>query len=797
MKKIILFICLAWQVLALHAQTFEVKDSIYLDSTRIMSFRSLDLNNDALTDLLMVLQSGGQYQMIFKEGEADNVDTLQLGSITIPLFHVADLDNNTRLDIIFHGLLSGDTVLMVSYQEDVLQFSSPVLIDSLTYQKMDVLDIDSDGFKELIYSDKEGKLHVKRSDSISWVDFNSDIDFDVEEWMLLDKNNNGLADLIRTHGGKVFCHPWVDNKWSDEDSVIFEGDIRHLSHGDVDRDGVNDIAMYGTKNQTDYYLWAVTDSTTFEIPQPELISQEVYMHDFTTDGAADILIAGLKGDSTSYLDLFVNTQGVWGSDSSDYDISFNQLIVNDLDYDGDLDLVASSELSEIKILDNITEEKNIGPSVVTNHFAFVNGRRVIIRWDGASDDFTDSLSLTYDVAIGDDLTNAKYLGPNFDLSNFYRLYSSKGNSGLKNEIGINRDFDNGLYFYCIQSIDNALYFLGNGAGPPVAVGQFVICEENVAETKYACEDEVIEIITESPVAYYSELKGYLGLTDTLIYEVSEPDLIMTGQQGAVDCSAQKSYKIEILDTSDLLEQGFITSCIGDEVIVSIEDQFDSVQWYFNGNLVSESPDYQFTASENGLIKLNVSRGTCMQADSLELILGNPVIKMPVTLTIFKGESVVLNATANNYETVKWTPAAGLDDDEVLSPMASPLTTTSYQLTVEDSLGCVAQGTVQVIVIEQGWIPDLFTPNDDGNNDNLLIYGLEDATEVRLEIFNRSGNKVFEDSNLQNLKQKGWDGTSSGQKQPNGLYFWKVTGRNADGNELKLNGKTDGVVYLMR
>ncbi|MEQ9656622.1 hypothetical protein, partial [Fulvivirga sp.] len=162
MKKIILFICLAWQVLALHAQTFEVKDSIYLDSTRIMSFRSLDLNNDALTDLLMVLQNGGQYQMIFKEGEADNVDTLQLGSIVSPLFHIADLDNNTRLDIIFHGLLSGDTVSMVSYQEDVLQFSSPVLIDSLTYQKMDVLDIDSDGFKELIYSDKEGKLHVKR-----------------------------------------------------------------------------------------------------------------------------------------------------------------------------------------------------------------------------------------------------------------------------------------------------------------------------------------------------------------------------------------------------------------------------------------------------------------------------------------------------------------------------------------------------------------------------------------------------------------------------------------------------------
>ena len=797
MKKIILFLCLAWQALVLNAQTFEVKDSLSIDSVSIGHFLSLDLNNNRFSDLLMSVKMTDHYELLFKDGSAIFFDTVEVSSLVSPVFYTADLDNNTWHDIIFSSLVENDTVLMISYQEAEMQFSEPEAIDIGSVQQLSVFDIDSDGFKELVYSDMMDNLHVKVRDSTGWIDFNKDLTFETQHWMLFDSNKNGFADLVRVKDKKVYTHLWKDEFWQEQDSVIFEGDILYLSHGDLNTDGTSEIVFYGTQDDTNYFIWALSDSINIEISLPKLHNAKVYLHDFNSDGEADILVSGLKNDSSSYLDLFVENEGVWESDSSDYNLSFNYLTINDVDYDGDIDILTLDGLSTIKVVDNITEVKNFGPTLVPNHFAFVNGRRVIIKWDPASDDFTDSLSLTYDVGIGDDLSNVKYLGPNFDLMNFYRRFSSVGNSGLRTEIGINRDFDNGVYFYCIQSIDNATYFLGNGTGAPVAIGQFVICEDNEAETRYACEGEVIEIVTESPVAYYSELRGYLGYTDSLFYEVSESDLIMTGQQGEVSCEMQKSYDIKILDNADLFGQQYITSCSGDELSVSIEDQFDSVQWYFNGELLSESLALQLTASESGIIKLNAFRGNCFQTDSLELILGNPMLKMPNDLSIYKGESAMLNASANNYETVKWSPAAGLDNDKVLNPNASPLKTTTYQLTVEDSIGCTAEGSVKVIVLERAWIPDLFTPNDDGNNDNLLIYGLEAATEVRLEIFNRSGNKVFEESDLQSLTQKGWDGTNSGQKQPSGLYFWKVTGRNNDGSELKLNGKTDGVVYLMR
>jgi gliding motility-associated-like protein len=53
------------------------------------------------------------------------------------------------------------------------------------------------------------------------------------------------------------------------------------------------------------------------------------------------------------------------------------------------------------------------------------------------------------------------------------------------------------------------------------------------------------------------------------------------------------------------------------------------------------------------------------------------------------------------------------------------------------------------------IPEAFSPNGDGVNDNLVILGLDDYPNNNLSIFNRYGHKVFEANNYLN----DWDGTS--------------------------------------
>jgi len=64
-------------------------------------------------------------------------------------------------------------------------------------------------------------------------------------------------------------------------------------------------------------------------------------------------------------------------------------------------------------------------------------------------------------------------------------------------------------------------------------------------------------------------------------------------------------------------------------------------------------------------------------------------------TICNGDSVILNTEAQGSVTYSWSPATGLDNPSAANPVASPTTTTTYTVTVDDGAGCTV--TDQVIV----------------------------------------------------------------------------------------------------
>jgi gliding motility-associated-like protein len=69
------------------------------------------------------------------------------------------------------------------------------------------------------------------------------------------------------------------------------------------------------------------------------------------------------------------------------------------------------------------------------------------------------------------------------------------------------------------------------------------------------------------------------------------------------------------------------------------------------------------------------------------------------------------------------------------------------------------------------IPSGFTPNGDGYNDVFFIKGLDDYPENSLVIYNRWGNKVFEQSPYKNK----WKGVNmSNELLPEGTYFYIFT-----------------------
>ena len=99
-------------------------------------------------------------------------------------------------------------------------------------------------------------------------------------------------------------------------------------------------------------------------------------------------------------------------------------------------------------------------------------------------------------------------------------------------------------------------------------------------------------------------------------------------------------------------------------------------------------------------------------------------------------------------------------------------------------------TVNLTCITEIFIPQLFTPNNDGKNDILFIDGLEIFPKNELVIFNRWGEKVYEAAPYQN----DWQGESTkglyGDQVPDGSYFYT----------LKLNdnnGPLTGYIIIKR
>ena len=75
--------------------------------------------------------------------------------------------------------------------------------------------------------------------------------------------------------------------------------------------------------------------------------------------------------------------------------------------------------------------------------------------------------------------------------------------------------------------------------------------------------------------------------------------------------------------------------------------------------------------------------------------------------ICTGKSVQLQASAGGT-TYSWSPAAGLSNVNIADPVASPITTTNYEVTVADAGGCGGKGNVQIVVNE---IADVITRVD--------------------------------------------------------------------------------------
>ena len=113
----------------------------------------------------------------------------------------------------------------------------------------------------------------------------------------------------------------------------------------------------------------------------------------------------------------------------------------------------------------------------------------------------------------------------------------------------------------------------------------------------------------------------------------------------------------------------------------------------------------------------------------------------------------------------------------------------YNATLISSYGC--DSLVHLILdIYKVYIPNAFSPNDDGRNDRFAIFAGQDIKAVLgLQVFNRWGGLVFESETLEpNASGNGWDGRIKGREAPPGLYVYQATVVTEDEKEHRLSGE---------
>ncbi|MEO0726246.1 MAG: gliding motility-associated C-terminal domain-containing protein [Bacteroidota bacterium] len=102
---------------------------------------------------------------------------------------------------------------------------------------------------------------------------------------------------------------------------------------------------------------------------------------------------------------------------------------------------------------------------------------------------------------------------------------------------------------------------------------------------------------------------------------------------------------------------------------------------------------------------------------------------------------------------------------------TPLTSISYTLLVRDEYDCEAEDTKVVEVLKDYdlFVPNAFSPNQDGQNDFFYLQTKENLIIEEFRVFDRWGGLIFEvKDRMNNLSSDGWNGMMGGQAAPEGL-----------------------------
>ncbi|HYG04522.1 MAG TPA: gliding motility-associated C-terminal domain-containing protein [Chryseosolibacter sp.] len=760
------------------------------DSLTVSVFETADFDNDGVYDFMLILNDpSNQHHVAFIKG--DTLQTPTIGSMTecdsVIAYTVYDYNNDQQQDVVFS--FQGDDDLFVLLNDSALAFH----LESINLPAADYItfgDIDNDLRDELIVSsnvDRSTSIY-SRADNESWRLVTDSLEMASTDFEIFDFDRNGKNDFFVSgvdDSGAPKSKLFICNDSTFSLRTSFES-AGTASLVDIDTDGLFELYFVGDGLTHQEYIIIVGDTVRIIDTLPGIKS--VFWADFSNEGTPDENMYARHTDDT--VNIFNYEDAITSS------LNASQLVSQhfaDIDHDGSLDVVQLLSYGDnfaIEWFEN-THPLNEAPTPPAFAHAVEVFGQTFFYWDPASDDHTPVSAITYDLYVASESDTAS---ASFDPTTGYRLLASHGNNGTTNFKLIDRGFVE--LSYQVQVVDNALF----GSAASTCEGNGFSCLNREDQTIVVCSRETVTLSAthESALWFSLSSSSFLGSGSTLTYVASEDDVVFFFVPSQDSCSLLTTFSLEVDKSVRQTLTDSVYMCNNEIGIFESQHDANDISWTSEvyGDLGATSQiEYQATMRDSLSVVFTNDLG-CFIQQVFQVHISIPYVTVtPESAAAMQGQSVQLLATGGS--TYVWSPSTYLNQHNIPDPISTPENDIQYTVTATDSIGCIATTVASIKVETTGFVPTLFSPNADGQNDRLVIFGLSYTDDFELRIYNRDGQLVYRADNVTDAMFAGWDGYRQGRQQPDGIYYWKVDGSHTSGNRVLLNGKTEGSVVLIR
>lgn len=316
------------------------------------------------------------------------------------------------------------------------------------------------------------------------------------------------------------------------------------------------------------------------------------------------------------------------------------------------------------------------------------------------------------------------------------------------------------------------------ASDPLTIDIGAIPVTNAGSNSPVCQNNSLELFASGGAIYlWTGINNFSATGSPLIFDNAQP--VLSGKY-YVDVTSDKGCKkldsvIAVVNPKPVAAVLFATATICEKENVQLGSSGGERYQWIPANGLSSAIIADPVASPADTITYSVIVFNEFNCSDTALVTVN-VVEAPRSDAgsdkwIIEGTSAQLsgNATGQNI-TYSWLPDIFINHIHSLNPIVTPPRDTNYVLKVVSGEGCgSATDTMHVFVYKDVYVPNVFSPNNDGVNDTWNIPALSAYPKFELTVFNRYGQIVFQNKNA----NRPWNGKFKGEPLPIGVYVYLI------------------------